>query len=103
MLQPRHALVVSLWIHPGQEAAFEAFERDAARVMAKHGGRIDQAVRIAQGRAGDAPFEVHCVSFPDQAAAEAYAADPEMPAMLLRRAAIIARTERLVGKMAAPY
>lgn len=103
MSQPRHVLVVSLWIHPGQECAFEAFERDAARVMAKHGGRIDQAVRVAQDGAGDAPFEVHCVSFPDRAAAEAYASDPEMPGMLHRRAAIIARTERLVGRMAGPY
>ena len=41
MPTPRHAIVVSLWIHPGQEDAFDAFEHDAARVMAKHGGRID--------------------------------------------------------------
>lgn len=99
----RHAIVVSLWIHPGQEDAFEAFERDAARVMARHGGRIDQAVRITQDGEGDAPFEVHCVSFPDQAAAEAYASDPEMPALRARRSAIISRTERLTGRMAGPY
>lgn len=103
MSQPRHVLVVSLWIHPGQDSTFEAFERDAARVMAKHGGRIDQAVRVAQEGTSDAPFEVHCVSFPDRAAADAYASDPEMPALLQRRAGIIARTERLVGWMAGPY
>lgn len=102
MAEPRHILIVSLWIHPGQESAFEAFERDAARIMGKHGGRIDQAVRVAPGRAGE-PFEVHLVSFPDQAAATAYAADPEMPAMLQKRAGIIARTERLVGQMVGPY
>ena len=103
MPAPRHALIVSLWTHPGQESAFEAFERDAARVMAKHGGRIDHAVRVTQDGSGDAPFEIHCVSFPDRTAAEAYASDPEMPAMQQRRAAIIARTERLVGRMAGPY
>lgn len=103
MSQPRHVLVVSLWIHPGQESAFEAFECDAARVMAKYGGRIDQAVRVAQDGASDAPFEVHCVSFPDRAAAGAYASDPEMPEMQQRRAGIIARTERLLGWMVGPY
>lgn len=40
MRQPRYVWVVSLWIHPGQEAAFEAFERAAVRIMERHGGRI---------------------------------------------------------------
>ncbi len=35
---------VSLWIHLGQEAAFETFERDASGIMAGHGGRIDAAI-----------------------------------------------------------
>ena len=101
-MRDRYVRVVSLWIHPGQEAAFDAFERDAARIMGWHGGRIEQAVRVAAGRAGD-PFEVHVVSFPDRAAADSYAADPETVELRTRRAEIISRTEVLEGHPAGPY
>ncbi|MFT3725168.1 MAG: hypothetical protein QM773_16475 [Hyphomonadaceae bacterium] len=97
----RYIRIVSLWIQPGQEAAFEAFERDAVRIMVRHGGRIDSAVRV--GGEGDRPFEVHLVSFPDPAAADSYAADPETQSLRTRRAAIIARTTVLEGREAGPY
>ena len=97
----RYVRVVSLWIHPGQEAAFDVFEQDAARIMARHGGRIDAAVRM--DGAGEAPFEVHVLSFPDRAAAESYAADSETVELRPRRAEIIARTEVLTGFPAGPY
>ncbi|MDP3494213.1 MAG: hypothetical protein Q8R82_13965 [Hyphomonadaceae bacterium] len=103
MLQPRYVRVVSLWIHPGQEAAFEAFEREAARIMARHGGRIDSAVRTGIGRAEDSPFEVHIVSFPDRAAADSFAVDPETVELRLQRAEIISRTEVRDGYSAGPY
>jgi hypothetical protein len=105
MAESRLILIVSLWVHPGQESAFEAFERDAARIMSRHGGRIDHAVRVdpsATG-AGDPPFEVHVVSFPNQTAADSYASDPETLALRGRRAGIMARTERLTGRIAGPY
>ena len=54
--------IASLWIHVGQEAAFEAFEREAAALMCRHGGRIDQAVRLDPEPGGEAPFEVHVVA-----------------------------------------
>ena len=97
----RYIRIVNLWIQPGQEAAFEAFERDAARIMARHGGRIDSAVRVDGG--GDLPFEVHVVSFPGPGEADSYAADPETLSLRTRRAAIIARTESLEGREAGPY
>ena len=103
MQKDRDARVVSLWVHPGQEAAFEAFERDAARIMARHGGRIDSAVRVAPSGAGDPPFEVHVVSFPDQAAADSYAADPETLKLRAGRDEIIAKTEVLAGYPVGPY
>ena len=84
-----------------REAAFEAVERDAVRIMARHGGRIDSAVRV-RGE-GDLPFEVHVVSFPDPAAADSYAVDPETMSLRTRRSAIIARTEVLEGREAGPY
>lgn len=103
MAEPKYVRIVSLWIHPGREAAFEAFEREAARIVARHGGCIDSAVRIAPGGAGDLPFEVHVVSFPSRAAADSHVADPESVALRLRRAEIIARTEVLEGQFAGPY
>lgn len=100
----RHVRVVSLWIHPGQAAAFEDFERQAARIMSVHGGLIDAAVRLTPDEARpDAPYEIHVVSFPDAAAAEAYAADPQTIALRAGRAAIIARTELAAGVQAGPY
>ena len=99
----RHIRVVSIWIHPGQEAAFGAFEREAARRMAVHGGRIDLAVRTAQpgsapGPESLEPYEVHVISFPDMAAADAYASDPATHALMEKRAAIIALTTRGCGQ-----
>ena len=101
-----HIRIVSLWIHPGEEAAFEAYERDAARLMARHGGRIERAIRVQAvgvGGEGEAPYEVHLVSFPSREAADSHAADPETALLRLRRAKIIARTDILEGLEAGPY
>lgn len=86
-------LVVSLWLKTADVAAFESFERAAARVMAKHGGRIDQVIRRADTERGDGPFEVHVVSFPSWTAFDAYRADPDFEALLPQRERLIARTE----------
>jgi hypothetical protein len=99
----RHVRVVNLWIYPGQEAAFEAFERDAVRLMVRHGGRIDWAVRLDPQKGPDAPDEVHIVSFPDRASADSYATDPETAELRMRRAAIVSRTEVHEGVEAGPY
>ena len=101
-MNDRFIRIVSLWIHPGQEGAFEAFEREAVRIMARHGGRIDRAIRMT-GQETNAPFEVHLVSFPDRAAADSYAGDPDTAKLRKNRAAIIARTEVLDGQEAGPY
>jgi uncharacterized protein (DUF1330 family) len=104
----RYSLVVSLWIHPGQEEAFDAFEREAARRMAVHGGRIDAAVRtspdgLATGTEESAAYEVHIVSFPDRAAAEAYANDPTTRSPRSKRATIVTQTIVVPGREAGPY
>jgi hypothetical protein len=106
-MSERYVRVVTLWIHKGQEAAFEAFEREAARIMARHKGRIDNAVRLTPpGGAGSndaTPYEIHIVSFPDKSAAEAYAADPATLALQEKRARIISRTVLMAGHEAGPY
>ena len=99
MTQSRHIRIVSLWIHPGQDGAFEAFEREAARIMARHGGRIDSAVRIRPGGAGDRPFEVHVVSFPDRRSGQILRRRSRNGGFAAPgRAEIIARTVVLEGR-----
>jgi hypothetical protein len=103
----RYVLVVHLWIHAGQEAAFGAYEREAARIMARHKGRIDQAIRVTapEGAPPEAafPFEIHVVSFPDKAAWEAYSANPAAHALREKRSKIISRTAVMEGREAGPY
>jgi uncharacterized protein (DUF1330 family) len=106
-MSERYIRVVSLWIHKGQEAAFDAFEREAARIMARHKGRIDSAVRLTPskdaGQQDATPYELHIVSFPDQAAYESYLADPAAQALREKRSQIISRTVLMAGREAGPY
>ena len=94
--------VVSLWIHPGQEEAFEAFEREAAAVIAAYGGRVDRAIRIRGGE-GESPYEVHIVTFPNDSAVDSYRTDPKTQRLAQRRSGIIAKTIVLTGEFAGPY
>lgn len=97
-------LVASLWVRAGRVTEFEAYERKAARIMRRHGGAIERALRIdAASAAADAPFEVHIVSFPDRARFDAYRADPELLGLANEREAAIAKTVVLTGTDAAPY
>ncbi|MBI1361374.1 MAG: hypothetical protein GC155_13940 [Alphaproteobacteria bacterium] len=101
----RYVRVVTLWVHPGQEAAFEAFEREAARLMAGYGGRIDHAVRLNPSSQGEeaGAYELHVVSFPDRKAFDAYGADSAVVALRKGRDRIIARTETLEDRETDPY
>jgi len=99
--ESRLTLVVSIWLKASDVAGFEAFERQAAAIMAAHGGRVDNVVRC--GGEGGAPFEVHIVSFPDAAAAAAYRADPRLAKLLPLRERVIARTEIWAGQHRSAY
>jgi hypothetical protein len=97
-------LLVQLFVHMGREAEFRRFETEAARIMRRHGGRIDRVIRPTGPARGDAlPHEVHLVSFPSAAGFEAYRADPELRALGALRESAIARTEILVGIDGEPY
>jgi hypothetical protein len=94
-------LLVSLYIHPGQEAPFRAFETAAARILARYGGRIERVIRPERAMPeAPLPHEIHLVSFPDEAAFAAYRADAELAAL---RQAAIARTEIILGTEGQPY
>ena len=91
-------LVVSLWLRDGDVPGFEEFERQAARLMARHGGRIERAIRRSAGAGSpDDPFEVHIVTFPTPAAFAAYRADPDTSLLAPLRETLIARTMIVAG------
>ncbi len=102
-LKPRASLVVSLWLKTDDIAAFEAFERAAAQVMAEHGGRIDNVVRRSDTEARDGPFEIHVVSFPDWKAFESYRNDRRFKELMPLREQLIARTEIWRGERREGY
>jgi uncharacterized protein (DUF1330 family) len=101
--ESRVHLVVSLWLKTDDVAAFESFERSAARVMATHGGRIDRVIRRAGAERGDGPFEVHVVSFPSWSAFDAYRTDPAFKALLPQRERLIESTEIWRGEPRETY
>jgi hypothetical protein len=97
-------LLVSLFIHPGQEAAFRRFEIEAARIMARHGGRIERVIRPLDGPAGTPlPHEIHLVAFPSREDFAAYRADADLVSLAPLRAAAIARTATTIGVAGEPY
>jgi hypothetical protein len=97
-MSERTVLVASLWIRVGAVAQFEAFERRVAAIQARHGGRIERAIRVAGPAANAAePFEVHVVSFPTPQALAAYRADPQLSALADLRATIFTRTTFVEG------
>lgn len=100
----RTILVASLWIRAGAIAQFEAFEGRVAAIQAKHGARIERAIRVAGPAANAAePFEVHVVSFPSAQALAAYREDPDLTALAELRATIFTRTSFVVGTDVALY
>ncbi len=95
-------LVVSLWIRNGDVAGFEAFELKAEKLVKKHAGSIDRAVRLAATH-DDAPFEIHLVRFPDRKALEAYRLDPEVVGLLPEREKVVSKSVIVEGHDSISY
>ncbi len=97
-------LLVQLFIHPERATEFRRFETEAARIMGRHGGRIERVIRpTGSPRDAALPHEIHLVSFASAAGLEAYRADPELRALAPLRESAIARTEVIVGADGEPY
>ena len=89
--------VVSLWIRFGAVAEFEAYERNAARIMRKYGGAIEKVIRTGQENSPEIPFEIHLVSFPSQEQFAAYRADLELVSLAADRESAILKTVVIPG------
>ena len=98
-------VVVRLWIREGREPEFEAYERKAARIMARHGGGIEQAIRVLSAGLNESaePFEVHVLKFPSQVSFQAFQEDAERHALASDRADVVTRTEVFVGVQGPVY
>jgi uncharacterized protein (DUF1330 family) len=82
---------------------FRAFERHAAAVMARHGGRIERTVVVAPEGSPDLVKEVHIVTFPDERAFATYREDPRRGELAHLRDASVVHAEVLVGEDGPDY
>ncbi|UOE44106.1 hypothetical protein [Agromyces larvae] len=80
-----------LWAHPGEEAALVSYEDAVLALVPDHGGEVVERVR-GDGSSGH-PLEVQVFRFPNQAAVDAYLADPRRTALSAERDRTVARTE----------
>lgn len=75
---------------PGAEEAMTAYEDKVTALVPEHGGEL---VSRAVGDGADgSPHEVHVYRFPDQAALDAYMADPRRLALAEERDRTVAST-----------
>ena len=87
----RFTIVALLHLHAGKDDEFDDFERRAAIVMARHGGRIERRIRLHDPGPAT-PDEVHVVTFPSEAAFAAYRDDPDTRAGAPLRATLVRET-----------
>ena len=75
-----------IYLHPGMETTFEKFESAALPLVDKYNGKLLLRVRPGEGAlvAGEMvlPYEIHLVSFDDEADFERFKADPSREGML---------------------
>jgi hypothetical protein len=96
-------LVAILTVRREALERFRAFERHAATVMARHGGRIERTVVVSPEGSPDLVKEVHVVTFPDDRAYAAYRDDPGRRELAHLRDASVVNTEVLVGEDGPDY
>ena len=82
--------IVLLSLQTGERDAFNAYEKRAATIMARHGGRLVDAY-ILEGESD--PGECHILEFRDEAGFAAYRADLDLAALAGKRAACIRDTQ----------
>jgi uncharacterized protein (DUF1330 family) len=96
-------LIATLTVHPDRIEAFRDFERRAAKIMEKHGGRIERAVELAPDPEDFYHRETHIVTFPDAKALSAYRDDVDFKALAAVREACILATAIRYGESGPEY
>ena len=97
-------IVAHLYIHPGQEAAFHAYESQALTCFRTHGGEVLAAFRPRPDATGKpTPDEIHVLRIGSEEQFVAFRADPALQALADLRAQAIARTEIFVSQEIVEY
>lgn len=90
-----------IYIKPGQEKVFDAFESVALPLIARYRGQLLLRVRPDASAVidGDAnpPYEIHLVSFPEQSDFEAFGKDPQRASFLHLKEASVDRIVLIKG------
>lgn len=97
MSDERLVIVATLTVRVAALAEFRAFERHAARVMARYGGAIERTVFATVEGAPDLAREVHVVTFPNAAAFASYRSDPELAERAKERDRAVVKTQIVRG------
>jgi len=96
-------LVTILTVRREAIETFRTFERRAADVMKKHGGRIERTVVVVPDGSPDVIKEIHVVTFPSKEAFAAYRKDDQLSRLAHLRDQSIVHTELLVGEDGPSY
>lgn len=95
--------MVILTVRGERVEEFREFERYAAGVMVRYGGRIERTVVVAPADVPGLVKEVHVVTFPDERTFRAYRDDPRLAERAHLREASVVSTEVLVGEDGPDY
>ncbi len=96
-------LVAILTVRKSAADTFRAYEKRAAAVMARHGGRIERTVVVGGDSATELFKEIHVVTFPTEEAFAAYRNDERFRELARLRAEAVIHTELLVGEDGPSY
>ena len=96
-------LVATLTVKPGGLTAFRNYEKKAAAIMQRHGGRIERTVSLWENMEDDFFREVHLVYFPSPEALAAYRDDAEFKTLAELRETCIVSTSIRSGEPGPDY
>lgn len=89
-------IVATLTVRRRLLEVFREYERNAVRIMARHGGSLERSIVVDDGDA-ETLREVHVLRFPSSEAFDAYRADPQLALLATIRAESIIRTDLVLG------
>lgn len=97
-MDTRIYMTVLIYLKEGQEAVFHEYERQAAKVMARHNGRFEQLIKPDTVN-GDLPLpnEIHILSFATSDGFASYRQDPDSAALAPMRIASVEKAIFLQG------
>ncbi|MEE9383361.1 MAG: hypothetical protein V3V08_08100 [Nannocystaceae bacterium] len=92
-----------IYIKPGQEEAFHAFESQVLPLLSRYNGRLLLRIRPNKACVIEAndpvPYEIHILTFGSKADLDAFAADPKRQKVLELKTRSIDRAVLIEGRI----